>query len=180
MTSLLLIRQTETDLMAESGNKTRLIVVTPYKKFFEGDVTSVVITTNDGQMGFMPGHPPLIVSLKPGVSHFTDAGVSKYFTVSEGYCEVSANKVLVVCNSAEFPEDLSPRRTCKSFTDSSKKLEQARLIEDKSARAVLIKECEQAMARARARRKLLELYGSDHQKERIAVLVEEYGWKDSF
>ncbi len=57
-------------------------------------------------------------------------------------------------------------------------LEKAKLIEDRAARDVLVKEYEQAMARARARRHLIELHGTDHQKERIAILVEEYGWKD--
>ncbi|MBP5180610.1 MAG: ATP synthase F1 subunit epsilon [Clostridiales bacterium] len=162
------------------NNTTHLTIVTPYKKFFEGDVSSVVITTTDGQMGFMAGHPPLIVSLKPGMSHFIQNGEERYFTVSEGYSEVESNKVLVVCNAAEFPEDLSPRRTCKSFTEAVKNLEKAKKIEDKEARRVSVQEIEQAMDRARARRHLLELHGSDHQKERIAILVKEYGWKEPY
>ena len=162
------------------NNTTHLTIVTPYKKFFEGDVSSVVITTTDGQMGFMAGHPPLIVSLKPGMSHFIQNGEERYFTVSEGYSEVESNKVLVVCNAAEFPEDLSPRRTCKSFTEAVKNLEKAKKIEDKEARRVSVQEIEQAMDRARARRHLLELHGSDHQKERIALLVKEYGWTEPY
>ncbi len=163
-----------------SANTTKLTIVTPYKRFFEGEVSSVVITTIDGQMGFMPGHPPLIVALSPGMSHLVQDGEAKYFTISEGYCEVSSKGIMVICNAAEFPEDLSPRHTCKSFTQAAKNLEAAKNIEDKAAREVFIKEQQQAMARARARRHLLEMYGSDHQKERIAILVEEFGWKETF
>ena len=137
-----------------SVNTVKLTIVTPYKKFFEGDVSSVVINTIDGQM--------------------------KYFTISEGYCEVSENMIKIVCNAAEYPEDLSPRRTCKSYTKAYEELKKAKQIEDRTARDVLVKEYEQAMARARARRHMLELYGSDHQKERIAILVKEYDWKDPF
>lgn len=162
------------------NNTTHLTIVTPYKKFYEGDVSSVVITTTDGQMGFMAGHPPIIVSLKPGMSHFIEDGETRYFTISEGYSEVDGDKVLVVCNAAEFPEDLSPRRTCKSFTEAVKNLEKAKEIEDKEARKVSIQEIQQAMERARARRHLLELHGSDHQKERIAILVKEYDWKEPY
>lgn len=164
--------------MAEVNSKTiKLVIVTPYKLFYEGEVSSVVITTLDGQMGFMPGHPALIVTLFPGVAHLVQDGETKYFTHSEGYCEVRENSIMIVCNAAEFPEDLSPRRTCRSYTEASKKLKEARLIEDRTAREVMVKDIEQAMARARARRHLLEEHGSDHQKERIAVLVDEYGWK---
>ena len=159
-------------------NTVKFEIVTPYKKFFEGDVTSVVITTIDGQMGFMAGHPPLIVALSPGMSHLVQNGETKYFTLSEGYCEVTGDGIKIICNAAEYPEDLSPRRTCKSYTEAYEELERAKKIEDRAAREVLVKEFEQAMARARARRHLLELYGSDHQKERIAILVQEYGWKD--
>ena len=167
--------------MAETAIKTtKLTIVTPYKRFFEGDVTSVVITTIDGQMGFMAGHPPLIVTLSPGTAHLVHDGDTLYFTHSEGYCEVIDNTIMIVCNAAEFPEDLSPRRTCKSYSESVKRLKEARLIEDKAARDVMVKDIEQAMARARARRNLIENHGSDHQKERIAILKEEYGWKDPF
>ena len=165
--------------MAENTKRTtKLTIVTPYKKFFEGDVTSVVINTIDGLMGFMPGHPPLIVALRPGMSHLVENDETKYFTISEGYCEVKEDQIMIICNAAEYPEELSPRRTCKSYTEAYKELEKAKLIEDRAARDVLVKEYEQAMARARARRHLIELHGTDHQKERIAILVEEYGWKD--
>lgn len=161
-------------------NTVHLTIVTPYSDFFKGEVTSVVINTIDGLMGFIPGHPPLIVALSPGMSHLVQDGQYRYFTISEGYCEVTEEEIKIVCNAAEYPEDLSPRRTCKSFTEAVKNLEKAKKIEDRAARNVLVKEHEQAMARARARRHLLELHGSDHQKERIAVLVKEYGWKEPF
>ena len=163
-----------------AANTVRLTIVTPYKKFFEGDVTSVVVNTIDGNIGFMPGHPPLIVALSPGMSHLIQDGNTLYFTISEGYCEVTEDKIMIVCNAAEFPEDLSPRRTCKSYTTAYEELLKAKQVEDRAAREVLIKEHEQAMARARARRHLLELHGSDHQKERIAILVKEYNWKDLY
>ena len=80
-------------------NIVKLEIVTPYKKFFEGDVTSVVITTIDGQMGFMAGHPPLIVALSPGMSHLVQNGETKYFTLSEGYCEVTGDGIKIICNA---------------------------------------------------------------------------------
>ena len=167
-------------MASASENTIRLTIITPYKKFFDGDVSSVVITTIDGEMGFMPGHPPLIVALRPGMAHYIQDGTSRYFTISEGYCEVSSESIMVVCNAAEFPEDLSPRRTCKSYTEAYRQLQSARNVEDRAARTVLCKEYKMAMDRACARRHLLEMYGSDHQKERIAILVEEYDWKDAF
>lgn len=165
---------------ASSGRTMHLVIITPYKRFFEGEVVSLVINTVDGLMGFMPGHPPVIVAIRPGMSHLENEEGVVFFSVSEGYCEVSERGITVICNAAEFPEELSPRRTCKSYKEARAGLEQARLIPDKIAREVSIKEYELAIDRARARRHLIELHGSDHQKERMAVLREEYGWTDLF
>lgn len=160
-----------------AGNLTKLIIVTPYKNFFEGLISSVSIPTTDGDIGFMAGHTPIIVTIKPGISHYIDSqGNTRYYTLSEGFCKVSSDEILVVCNSAEYVEELSPRKTCQSYKSALQGLKDASLIEDKAAREVSLKEFNLAMQRAKSRRRLLELYGSDHQKERIRILSEEFGW----
>lgn len=158
---------------------TKLTIVTPYKNFYEGQINSATIPTLDGDIGFMAGHTPMIIALKPGIAHYIPAeGETRYFTLSEGFCKVDGKSILVVCNSAEYVEDLSPRQTCESYKRANVGLQEAQAIEDKLARDVSLKEVNQALLRAKARRHLLELYGSDHQKERIRILTEEYGWND--
>jgi len=163
--------------MAEkTGNTLKLIVVTPYKNFYEGRSESVTLPALDGEIGIMPGHTPLVLALKPGVAMSRNGEEVIHFTVSEGYAEIGHHMILIICNSAEFPEDINLRRVCESYKDSYESLMAAKAVEDPDARSVALKELEQEAGRAAARRHLIELYGTDHQKERFMQLREEYDW----
>ena len=160
-----------------SNNKIRITVVTPYKTFLEEKVESVTLPALDGDIGIMAGHTPLVLALKPGIAMVRNGDEKRHFTVSEGYAEIGQHMILVVCNSAEWPEDINLRRMCESYKDSKESLMAANAVEDKRARDIALKELEQEAGRARARRKLIESYGTDHQRNRMSELREEYDWE---
>lgn len=157
--------------MAEkSGNKVNLVVITPYKCFFEGRVSSVVLPSFDGELGVMAGHTPLVVALKPGVCSLRIDNEKKYFAVSDGYAEIGQHLVLIVCNSAEWPEDIVVRQIKESY-DAAKEAEATAMrIEDPDARKYALKETNKRKWRAQARIKLIKNYGTDAQKERLSDL----------
>lgn len=164
--------------MAEAkGNKLNLRVVTPYQDFFSGEISSLILPTTDGDIGFMAGHTPMVVALKPGIVTVRIDSEINHFTVSEGFAEISSKEAIVVCNSAEYPDDIKLVRMCKSYIDSSKEMEDAKKIEDVSARKLAIKEVEQSIGRFKARRHIIELYGTQDQKERLAKRLAEYNIK---
>ena len=164
--------------MAEkTGNKINLKIVTPYQNFFEGDISSIIIPTTDGDIGFMAGHVPMVVALKPGVATLRIDDEVKHFTVSEGFAEVSGPSMIVVCNSAEYPEEIKLTRMCRSYLESVDNLEKARSIPDQDARKLAIKEFEQEIGRFKARRHLIELYGTQDKKERLVARLDEYNIK---
>ena len=157
--------------MAEkSVNKVKFTVVTPYKNFFEKKVSSVILPTLDGEIGFMPGHTPLVLALKPGIVTVRIDDEISHFTVSEGYAEVGQHLVLAVCNAAESPEEIHVRWIREALDEANEDREKILKIEDLDARAYALKEVDQKIARAKARIHLIELYGSDHQKERLVEL----------
>lgn len=164
--------------MAEKiGNKIELRVVTPYQNFYEGDVSSLIIPTTDGDIGFMAGHVPMVVALKPGIVTVRVDEDIKHFTVSEGFAEISSTQIIVVCNSAEYPEDIKLTRMCRSFKDASEDMEKAKKIEDPDARKLAIKEVNQEIFRFKARRHIIELYGDADKKQRLVERLEEFGIK---
>ena len=162
--------------MASNITKFNLRIVTPYKDFFCGDVSSCVIPTTDGDIGFMAGHSPLVVALKPGVASYTIDDECSHFSVSEGFADVSVEGVTIVCNSAEYPEDISIRRICNGYDKACRELEETQMIEDKLIRKLTAEPVRQAVRRASARRHLIELYGSAQQKERLQLRREEINW----
>ena len=157
--------------MAEKNtNKVKFTVVTPYKNFFEDKVSSVILPTLDGEIGFMAGHTPLVLALKPGIVTVRTDDKIEHFTVSEGYAEVGQKLVLVVCNSAEYPNDIHVRWIREAADEEKREREELLKIEDPSSRKYALKEVDQKLMRIKARIHLVELYGSDHQKQRLTEL----------
>jgi F-type H+-transporting ATPase subunit epsilon len=78
--------------------------------------------------------------------------------------------VLVVCNAAEAPEDIHVRWIREALDEEKSEREECLKIEDPASRKYALKEVDQKRARAKARIHLIELYGSDHQKQRLTEL----------
>lgn len=148
-------------------NKVRLTVVTPYKNFIDEDVTSIMLPTLDGEVGVMAGHTPLVLALRPGIVTVRTDDKVRHFTVSEGYTEVGRDLVLVICNAAEWPEDIHVRWISEAREEAYKLREEVMAIEDKESRTYAMSEVDEKLLRVKARTHLISLYGNDHQKERL-------------
>lgn len=155
--------------MAENEHKkVRLTVVTPYKNFIDEDVSSIILPSLDGELGIMAGHTPLVLALKPGIVTVRTDDQVRHFTVSEGYSEVGTDLVLVICNAAEWPEDIHVRWINESREEALKLKEDILAIEDLEARKYAMTEVDEKLLRVKARTHLVSLYGNDHQKERLS------------
>ena len=92
-------------------DKIHLEVVTPERKVFEAEVDRVDVPGLEGELGILPGHTELISQLKP-------AGLLTYYVndqkgemaISDGFVEVSPDRVVVLADKAERPEDIDLRR----------------------------------------------------------------------
>ncbi len=151
----------------KSGNKVKLVVVTPYKVFFEEKVSSVTVPSLDGDYGVMAGHTPLVLALKAGICSVRIDKDYKYFTVSEGFAEIGQHLVLIVCNSAEWPEDITVKRLADTLKETKEDEARILALEDSKARKYAMKEVTQRLNRINARIDILKKYGSDVQKERL-------------
>ena len=98
--------------MADSTPKKTMMleVVTPYEVFFEGRIERIEIPAQDGQLGIMPAHSPLVVAVTPGIATIDVEGEKKKFAVSEGFAEIGQHVVIIVCNAAEWPSEIDSER----------------------------------------------------------------------
>lgn len=89
-------------------NKEKLLleVVTPTKVELNEVVDYVVAPTIQGMVGIMPRHIRLMTVLDTGVLRYKKDGVDYYMAVSEGYMEVTPNKVIILAEAAELPEHI--------------------------------------------------------------------------
>lgn len=84
-----------------------LDVVSAEQKIFDGRVESIQVTGNEGELGVMPGHAPLLTSIKPGMVRIVKQhGEEEIFYLSGGMLEVQPHHVTLLADVAIRGEDL--------------------------------------------------------------------------
>ena len=84
-----------------------LNVVSAEEELFSGAIESLQITGSEGELGIMPGHAPLLTSLKPGMARIVKkGGDEEVIYISGGMLEVQPNNVTVLADVATRVDDL--------------------------------------------------------------------------
>ncbi len=88
------------------AEKIQLEVVTPERRLLDEPVEMVTVPGLGGELGILPGHTPLISQLKTGVLTYLQDGKSTQLHVSGGFVEVRDDRVSVLAEVAERPEEI--------------------------------------------------------------------------
>jgi len=156
--------------MADNSHKINLIIITPKKTFYEGMVSSASLPTIDGEFGVMAGHTPFVAALFPGTCTIRVDEDVKHCVISEGYAEINQRTIIVICNTAEWPDEIKVRQIFESYRDSTAELERQNR---EGVSQVYVEDVKRMADRALARMRFIERYGSEVQKSRLAQLKAE-------
>ncbi|MGO9611687.1 MAG: F0F1 ATP synthase subunit epsilon [Dissulfurispiraceae bacterium] len=118
-------------------NKLRLEIVTPYGQILSDDVDEVSTSGTEGDFGVLPGHIPFITTLKIGMLTYKKGNDIGYVFINSGYAEVSADKVIVLADSAEKSEDIDVERAKAAIQRAEERLRKAEAIDFARATASL-------------------------------------------
>jgi F-type H+-transporting ATPase subunit epsilon len=88
------------------ADKLKLEVVTPYKTVLTEEVDEITATGALGEFGLLPGHAPLLSSLKVGEFSFKANGVATNMAMNWGYLEIENDKVIILVETAERAEEI--------------------------------------------------------------------------
>jgi F-type H+-transporting ATPase subunit epsilon len=88
----------------------KLQVVTPDKRLVDEDVEQVEMPGRNGYLGILPQHAPLLTELGPGEISYVQSGKTSYLAVAWGFAEVLPDKVTILADAAERPEDINVQR----------------------------------------------------------------------
>lgn len=115
----------------------QLDVVTPERRVLSEAVDTTTIPGLNGELGILPGHTPLISQLKTGILTYTQDGRTSQLHVSGGFVEVRDDRVSVLAEIAERPEEIDAtqarstrermEKQLNAWTGSEEELEQARV-----------------------------------------------------
>lgn len=109
-------------------NTFKLKIIASNRIFFDGDAQSLVIPNIDkGLEGFLANHENCIMPVETGEMKITDADgrVIEAF-VGNGFLEFLDNTAMLVCISAELPEEIDERRAQEAKDRAEEELRQQR------------------------------------------------------
>lgn len=120
-----------------------LEIVTPERKVYAEEANMIVAKGVEGELGILPNHIPLVTPLKIAAVIVKKQGSKdQAIAVNGGFMEVRKDKVVILAESAELPEQIDVDRA-----KAAKERAEKRLADIKQAN-VDFKRAELALQRA--------------------------------
>ena len=108
----------------------QLEIVTPEKMVVKDVAEEMQIPGKNGYLGILPGHAPLITELAVGEISYRKGGQSHYLAVAWGFAEVLPDKVTILAETAERPQDIDIKRAQESRQRGEEALKVGKTEED--------------------------------------------------
>jgi F-type H+-transporting ATPase subunit epsilon len=102
-----------------------LEIVTPDRALIREDVDEVVVPGSDGDLGVLPGHTPLLTSLKIGELWYRQGQEKHYLAIAFGFVEVLPDRVTVLADVGERAQEIDVHRAERAKQRAEQLLAQA-------------------------------------------------------
>ena len=135
--------------------KLTLEIVTPERALVSEQVDEVQLPGSEGYFGVLPGHTPLLATLQVGELWYRVGQDKHYLAVAFGFAEVLPDRVTVLAQIAERPEDIDIPRA-----EAAKKRAEERIarppvdIDFERTRIAMMKSLIRLQVAARARTRI--------------------------
>lgn len=93
-------------------------VITPEKAVLECEVSAVVVTAHDGEMGFLPHRAPIVAKLGIGHLRIDESGGSHEYFLDGGFAQMVNNKLTILTEQAKLASDLDRAAAKKALTEA--------------------------------------------------------------
>lgn len=132
--------------------KILLEIVTPDRALVREEVDEVQVPGSEGYLGVLPGHAPLLATLKVGELWYRVGQEKHYLAIAGGFVEVLPDRVTALAQIAERAQDIDVTRA-----EAARKRAEERLarppadVDVERARIALMKSLIRLQVAARAR-----------------------------
>ena len=94
--------------------------------FYNGHCSYLAVPAPDGEMGIMPHHEAMILAIQEGNLRFKGAGGNRMASgiVGRGILQVANNRVTMIVDTAERPEDIDEVRAREALERAQEQLRQ--------------------------------------------------------
>ena len=94
----------------------RLEIISPDRVFYQGDVAMVELTTSEGDVGIYKNHIPMTMIVVPEEGQ-------KRAALHSGFIEVLPDKVTILAELAEWPDEIDLNRAEEARVRAQRRLE---------------------------------------------------------
>jgi len=128
-----------------------LEILTPERQFFDGGVEELIVVTPDGQRGILAGHTPMIFSVAVGEVKLKINNEFRICFSSEGFLEIRPDKVVLMSQVVEWPEEIDVRRAQEAKRRAEEQMRQRQSLQEYHS---TMSSLARAMARLKIRRSM--------------------------
>ncbi len=127
-----------------------LEVATPDKgEVYKNDINMLITRSICGELGILPKHANLLTELIPHAMRIKEGGGETQLFVSGGFMEVTPEKITILADAAETPDDIDVDRAKDAYKRAEERVTAYK--QSKSSEEIDIDRAEAALARAKAR-----------------------------
>jgi F-type H+-transporting ATPase subunit epsilon len=90
--------------------KLTLEIVTPDRSLLREEVDEVVVPGTEGELGILPGHTPLLSTLKIGELWYRQGQEKHFLAIAFGFVEILPDRVTVLADVGERAQEIDVQR----------------------------------------------------------------------
>ena len=109
-----------------------LKIIASDKVFYEGRCRKLVIPAPDGEKGILPNHENMVIAIAVGTAKVQLAGEEEWkdLAFGTGFAEIVNNRVTLLVDTAERPEDIDVRRAREQQERAQEQMRQKQSIQE--------------------------------------------------
>lgn len=112
----------------------RFELVSPERLLKSGDVDAVTLPGAEGDMTAMPGHAPVLTTLRPGVITVAEEGGESRLFIRGGFAEIAPEGLIILAEEAIALEELDAAKLDQEIQNAREDVDDA-TEDDARARA---------------------------------------------
>ena len=102
--------------------KFQLTVVTRERRIIDVESDEVELPASDGEIGVLPGHTPLLTTLRVGTMRYRSGGEFHRIVISWGFAEILPDRVIVLAERGVLPSEVDPAAAEAERIEAEKEL----------------------------------------------------------
>ena len=110
--------------MADEKKEFRVEIICPDRVFYTGNATMIELNTVEGEVGIFRGHIPVTTIIAPGYVVISNDAQKKEALIHSGFVEILPDKVSILAEVAEWPEEIDLGRAQAAKERAEKRLEE--------------------------------------------------------